>query len=439
MLWERRFFDWDAYIESYNFTVFKTDKRPVKLQETEIVYTNGGILSVNGNQSFIYPVRRLTRKTFNSINEKYGAVGSPCPYNQDDFCPYLTPCRLDRTLLCSKANKPCPYLFEFIDDNNHNSFCYILLKICRESILKGHQTLIFLNDRARVMQLCGFLYQNLSEYLPKAPSAVECRTKLLEECGLENDDLFGIMEYESGLRDADDYYRAFYSGIGFHSAALPNELRTYVENKLLESREMKIVCSTETLAFGVNSTVDVVVIADIYKHDGSDVRPLTLNEYNNYVGRAGRLRANLDITKINGYVYTLIKSKQVSTWQRIKEKESNPEKLYSLFHTDNGKYMPFFLINILPESSESSVSLTEIANSLYRIPQNSAVTNDELSIKIQKSIRFLTEHGLVAEPAERPLPRKQALQKQDEKSTVLQRLAFSCVGILLIVMTLLIY
>lgn len=77
--------------------------------------------------------------------------------------------------------------------------------------------------------------------------------------------------------------------------------------------------------------------------------------------------------------------------------------------------MPFFLINILPENSTESVSLAEIADSLRRIPQNSSVTNDDLSVKIQKSIRFLTEHGLVAEPLKRPLSRKQIHQTQVEK------------------------
>lgn len=409
------FFDWDAYIESYQFTSFKTTERPVTLKETQIIYSNGGIISVDGDQSFLYPVRRLTRKNYNSMKEKYEEVGSPCTYNHDDFCPYLNPCRMDRTLVCPNANIPCPYQFEFAEEEQRNSFQYILLKICRESLLKGYQTLIFLNDRERVMRLCGFLYHNLKQYLREAPPSDECRAKLLQDCGLETDDLFGIMEYESTQSVKEDYYRAFYSGIGFHSAALPNELRTYVENKLLESREMKIVCSTETLAFGVNSTVDVVIIADLYKHDRADVRSLTLNEYNNYVGRAGRLRSDMDVSKIHGYVYTLMNKKQAVGWKKLKEKEAHPEKLYSLFHTDNGQYMPFFLINILPENSAGSLSVSEIADSLYRIPQNSSVTNGDLSEKIQKSIRFLTEHGLVTEALNRPLPRKQMLQKQGEK------------------------
>lgn len=130
------FFDWDAYIESYQLTAFKSTERPVALKETQIIYTNGGIISVNGEQSFLYPIRRLTRKNYNSMKEKHGEVGSPCSYNNDDFCPYVNPCRVDRTLVCPNANKPCPYQFEFAEDDQRNTFHYILLKICRDSICR---------------------------------------------------------------------------------------------------------------------------------------------------------------------------------------------------------------------------------------------------------------------------------------------------------------
>ena len=72
---------------------------------------------------------------------------------------------------------------------------------------------------------------------------------------------------------------------------------------------MKIVCSTETLAFGVNSSMDVVIIADLKKQDGGDVRFLSMNEFRNYSGRAGRLKQGMDPKDAKGYVYTLLLEK----------------------------------------------------------------------------------------------------------------------------------
>ena len=407
------FYDWNAYIKNYQFTAVIADKRPVKLQETQIVYDNTGILSVEGDCSFLYPVRRIPQKRFEILKQKYETPGATCPLINDELCSYVDPCRSDRSRVCTRAGKPCPFQVKIITEEVKSTYHQILLDICREHLLSNHQILIFVNDRSAVMELCGLLYRGLKQYLGEVQSVEKCRQTLLKTCGLETDDLFGIMEYETDQNAVEDYYKAFASGIGFHSAALPNELRTYVEDKLLESREMRIVCSTETLAFGVNSTVDVVIVADLIKHDGSEVRPLSLNEYNNYVGRAGRLRPDMPASDIKGYVYTLINGKRASNWQTIKEEGSHPEKLYSLFHTDDGQFMPFFLINILPESSADSLTLEQIVTSISSIPQNSMVSDQELLKKIEQSILFLKDQELVAEPNLLPQSRLHGRRTQD--------------------------
>lgn len=405
------FFDWSAYISHYNFTALKLDKRPVQLQEISVVYSNVGIERVDGECDFLHRVRRITTAQFQNMADKYGTPGSQCVYLDNIFCPFETPCRSNPNLLCSSINKPCPDQVEFVAEKKQKVFYNILLQICRRHLIAGQQVLIFVNDRIRVMQLCSFLYKELKEYLPAVPAAEECKEILLAECGLESDDVFGIMEGDFDTYNKTEYYQAFKSGIGFHSAALPNELRTYVEKRLLDSRDMRIVCSTETLAYGVNSSVDVVIIADLYKHEGGEVRPLSLNEFQNYSGRAGRIRKSADFSEIKGYVYTLINKRQLTHWNDINASKSTPEKLYSLFHLDQGQFMSFFLLNLLPAASNNSVTIKELTLAVCILPQDGSITDDLLEQKIRSAVSFLEKHGLATKVSSRPMGRKQRESK----------------------------
>ncbi len=416
------FFDWSAYISSYNFTAIKLDKRPVQLQEISIIYSNNGIESVDGKCDFLHRVRKITTTEFQNMVTRYGIPGSQCLYLDNNICPFETPCRSNSNLLCSSTNKPCPNQVEFVAEKNKKVFHNLLLQICRAHLIAGQQVLVFVNDRMKVMQFCSFLYKELKEYLPAVPTAEECKKKLLTECGLESDDVFGIMEGDSEINDQSEYYQAFISGIGFHSAALPNELRTYVEKRLLDNRDMRIVCSTETLAYGVNSSVDVVIIADLYKHEGGEVRPLSLNEFQNYSGRAGRIRRYTDFSDIKGYVYTLINKKQLACWNEMNANKSTPEKLYSLFHLDQGQFMPFFLLNLLPATSNDSMTIKELTQAVYILPQDGSVADEILEQKIQSALNFLEKQELATQVSTLPIRRGQRERKLNVKKYCLTEL-----------------
>lgn len=402
------FFDWSAYIESYGYTEIKTEKRPVSLREISTVYSDSGIEHVDGTAPFLHRARIFTQKELQAMENKYGVAKSQCEECPDGFCPVRLPCRTDLRLLCSETNRPCHEPIEIISAHKKNVFRTLLLKICREHLSKGHQILIFINDRVKVRQLCGFLYKELQEFLPEAPSAEECKKKLLADCALEGDDVFGILEQDADDVTEAEYYRAFSSGIAFHSAALPNELRTYVEEKLLSNREMRIVCSTETLAFGVNSSVDTVIIADLYKQESSSGRYLSLNEHRNYAGRAGRLRSGTNASQINGYVYTLIRKKQEAYWNEMREGNNTPEKLYSLFHTDDGQFMPFFLLNLLPVTSDHAMTVADLVRAVRILPRDDSAPEIRLPEKIEEALQFLKEQGIAEKVASSPLGMRRA-------------------------------
>ena len=189
----------------------------------------------------------------------------------------------------------------------------MIAQICRWHLQHDRQVLIFWNNREEVRQLALRLYSLLKDILPPVPPLEQCKKQVLDGCSrqvksfdgsslrsteMTEDELFGILE--------EDHYRALCSGIGFHSSAVPNELRCYIEEQFLKTGNLKIVCSTETLAYGVNSAVDAVVIADMTKMKGRRQSLLSANEYQNYVGRAGRLRPGLSMEDIVGWVHPII-------------------------------------------------------------------------------------------------------------------------------------
>ncbi|MCA1788596.1 MAG: hypothetical protein LC667_01720, partial [Thioalkalivibrio sp.] len=79
------------------------------------------------------------------------------------------------------------------------------------------------------------------------------------------------------------------SGIAFHIADLESDEREAVET-LLRSGHIRILVATTTLAQGINTPVDSVVFVDNAFFQGKDQPPraLSLIEYRNMAGRAGR-------------------------------------------------------------------------------------------------------------------------------------------------------
>ena len=387
------FYDWSAYVNSYDFLTIRRDDRPVKLKETDIVYTKYSVLDAGGC-GFLQPIRMESAQRVERVVQKHREMATlRCDFVQK-FCPIQEPARTDKKINCPFQSKPCPAELEYVPEGCAPGRQFILLKLCREHIKRGHQILIFINDREQVKVLCKFLYQQLRDLLPASPEATECRKDILGKSGLEEEDVFGILESDDGDSMELEFYEAFIAGVGFHSAALPNELRTYVEDRFLNSQEMQIVCSTETLAFGVNSAVDVVILADLKKHDGVESRFLTMNEFRNYAGRAGRMKRGLKPEEALGYVYTLVPQNSKEKWNEIRRSEATPDQLHSQLHRDDGQQLAFFLLNMLPNNDSTGMTVPELAQLLVALPQDGSTTADQLQHKVESALRFLCEQEL---------------------------------------------
>jgi superfamily II RNA helicase len=76
-------------------------------------------------------------------------------------------------------------------------------------------------------------------------------------------------------------------GVGFHHAGLLPELKGLVE-QLFGDGLLRLLCTTETFALGLNMPARTVIVARISKFDGRGHRDLTAREFQQMAGRAGR-------------------------------------------------------------------------------------------------------------------------------------------------------
>lgn len=104
-----------------------------------------------------------------------------------------------------------------------------------------------------------------------------------------------INERLNALDDSDvvnDLRLCLASGVGFHNADLTHPERRLTEDAFRSGHARALVATT-TLAMGVNLPSDVVIVADSTRHvparGGWNIRNISVAEYRNASGRAGRL------------------------------------------------------------------------------------------------------------------------------------------------------
>ena len=279
----------------------------------------------------------------------------------------------------------------------------LICQICAEHYKLGHTILIFINNREEIRNFIAKIYDYFieQEIISEVPekTAEEEFDRLLDELQLERSDLYGI--YESSKSEVDEkknlaqkLRKALISGFCFHSAAIPFILREKIEQDFLnEENKVRIVAATSTLAYGINSNADVVIIADINKPDAGRQVYLTQDEYQNYIGRAGRYghgHSNI------GYVYTIINDNQADLWFNILNQE--PPLLESLLFSKsiNANKMSLFLLCLF--ENETSMKEEELLKKITSFPylKDKQV---EFYIKFQSCINDLKSEKLLTEYA----------------------------------------
>jgi len=84
-----------------------------------------------------------------------------------------------------------------------------------------------------------------------------------------------------------DLRRHLCHGVGVHHAGLLPKYRLLVE-KLAQEGLLKVICGTDTLGVGVNVPIRTVLFTQLCKYDGEKTRVLSVRDFHQIAGRAGR-------------------------------------------------------------------------------------------------------------------------------------------------------
>ena len=84
-----------------------------------------------------------------------------------------------------------------------------------------------------------------------------------------------------------DLKRFLSHGVGIHHAGLLPKYRLLME-KLAQKGLLRVIVGTDTLGVGVNVPIRSVLMTQLFKYDGQRVRILTVREFQQIAGRAGR-------------------------------------------------------------------------------------------------------------------------------------------------------
>lgn len=149
----------------------------------------------------------------------------------------------------------------------------LIIALAAQFVAESKQVIIFRSTVRKVIETA----QRLRDRLPATglTQPLNERLNALEDSDAINDLRLGLT-----------------SGVGFHNADLTHPERSLVEHAF-RSGEARVLVATTTLSMGVNLPSDVVIVGDSTRYSpargGWQVRNISVSEYRNASGRAGRL------------------------------------------------------------------------------------------------------------------------------------------------------
>ncbi len=148
--------------------------------------------------------------------------------------------------------------------------------IALDTLKKGKQALVFVNTR------------RTSESVAKKLSALtEKKLSPRERIELEKAAKKALNVLESPTEQCEAISGLIRKGVCFHNAGLLQKQREIIED-LFKKNYLKFICSTPTLAAGINLPAFRVIIHSPYRYTGSGMERIPVSEYKQMAGRSGR-------------------------------------------------------------------------------------------------------------------------------------------------------
>jgi replicative superfamily II helicase len=143
-----------------------------------------------------------------------------------------------------------------------------VIPLVQRLVREGKKVIVFRSTRGDTVGAAGYLAQNLN--LPPA------------------NDALALLPAGDRSAASEDLRRFLGAGVGFHNSDLDRDERLALETCFRDPESpLRVLVATTTLAMGVNTPAEAVVIAGL-KHPGQVPNPYSVAEYKNMAGRAGR-------------------------------------------------------------------------------------------------------------------------------------------------------
>ncbi|MCY3410440.1 MAG: DEAD/DEAH box helicase [Candidatus Heimdallarchaeota archaeon] len=188
----------------------------------------------------------------------------------------------------------------------------------------------------------------------------------------KNEDLVEFIREELG--EDDNLNKFVTKGIAYHHAGLPPNVKNKIEESL-KLGKLKIICATTTLAEGLNTPVDVVIIPKPYLFTGNYNEPMLLSTINNMFGRAGRA-SHGGIGK--SFIYT-------DDFNKHLEVKSKPKITFaSNFEEVHPVLLKSLRRNELPTANYSENEILKFRTSIYSLVCDGAINSKNVNRFINK-------------------------------------------------------
>lgn len=197
----------------------------------------------------------------------------------------------------------------------------LLLYIIKAHRKMNHNIIIFCSSRENAKNLSNRISNII--YKDKIPHGdwSERLTSIKKNMG---DNSYGCIDDKMLLSSR--------HGVVYHNSDLPIELRREIEKEFCKKNgsRINIIVCTETLAYGINCSADVVIIYERIKPTSNEdfpnfqygsnayMRYLNSVEYQNFIGRAGRLGYGEGKSDHCGYAYLF--SKDYNGTRKLRER-----------------------------------------------------------------------------------------------------------------------
>lgn len=352
--------NWKFYINKYNFYPVRIYSRPVQVHEF-----------------FYYPVEQIKKGCHNI-----------------EYC-------------CADANGNSLKVL------GCDTFGNLLNQLCWQEWNVNHKVLVFSFSQAKTKQLSQFFYR----YIRKKNNLPEVKKTVLYDFISRFFKCYHLsFEEMRGILDTDEDYEALYYGIAFHNASVPENMRIAVEQEFLlrpniVKNGINIVFATDTLAYGLNSNVDTVIVTHLERFADDKYQNISYNNYQNCIGRSGRLGY-----RDYGTSYTFVsKDFEKKYFDSFAKASGIPKKTISYYtaslYEEENKFvcgtfgsllsmadfnrLAFYILSILPMSG--TFSEESLFSQLRNVPTKHVLSEQELYQIISRSLEFLLKENMICQ------------------------------------------